>query len=125
MSTNEVSETVINLIDNGRVNWPRSISERNKFITENFSKVWDALLDINIDANAEVFSHADDELYGTSPYGACEKASGRAWDALSEILMLIIVLEDALGIDITPISKYDDKNHFAVEKAKVRQRLRP
>ena len=125
MSTSEVSETVINLIDNGRINWPRSISERNKFITENFGKVWAALFDINIDANVEVFSHLDDELVGTSPYGACERASGIAWDALGEILMLVLVLEDALGIDITPSSKYDDKNHFSVEKAKIRQRLRP
>ena len=124
MSTDDVSETVLRLFDSGRIRWPRSVSDRNKFIAENFGKVWDALLDINIHANLEVFSHLDDELVDTSLYGACERASGIAWDALGEILMLVLVLEDALGIDITPSSKYDEPNDFSVKKAKIRSRVR-
>jgi hypothetical protein len=124
MSTDDVSETVLRLFDSGRIRWPRSVSDRNKFIAENFGKVWDALLDINIHANLEVFSHLDDELAGTSLYGTCESASGTAWDALGEVLMLVVVLEDALGIDITPSSKYDKPNDFSVRKAKIRSRVR-
>lgn len=124
MSTDDVSETVLRLFDSGRIRWPRSVSDRNKFIAGNFGKVWDALLDINIQANLEVFSHLDDELADTSPYGACESASGIAWDALGEILMLVLVLEDALGIDIIPSSKYDEPNDFSVKKAKIRSRIR-
>ena len=123
MSTNDVSETVLRLFDSGSIRWPRSVSDRNKFIAENFGKVWDALIDINIHANLEVFSHLDDELADTSPYGACESASEIAWDALGEILMLVLVLEDTLGIDITPSSKYDEPNDFSVKKAKIRSRI--
>ena len=94
MSTSDVSETVLGLLDSGRISWPRSVSDRNKFIAENFGKVWDALLDVNIHANIEVFSHLDDKLVDTSLYGACERASGIAWDALGEVLMLVLVLED-------------------------------
>jgi len=124
MSTSDVSETVLGLLDSGRISWPRSVSDRNKFIAQNFGKVWDALLDINIHANIEVFSHLDDKLVDTSLYGACERASGIAWDALGEVLMLVLVLEDALGIDISPSSKYDKPNDFSVKKARIRSRVR-
>ena len=123
MSTSDVSETVLGLLDNGRISWPRSVSDRNKFIAENFGKVWDALLDINIHANIEVFSHLDDKLVDTSLYGACERASGIAWDALGEVLMLVLVLEDALGMDITFSPKYGEPNDFSIEKAKIRSRV--
>lgn len=122
MSTSDVSETVLRLIDCGRISWPKSVSDRNKFIVENFGKVWDALLQINIDANVEVFSHVDrNESYDTS---TSERASGIAWDALGEVLMLVLILEDALNIDITPSSKYDKPNDFSVKKAKIRSRIR-
>jgi len=123
MSTSDVSETVLGLLDSGRISWPRSVSDRNKFIAENFGKVWDALLDINIHANIEVFSHLDDKLVDTSLYGACERASGIAWDALGEVLMLVLVLEDALGMDITFSPKYGEPNDFSIEKAKIRSRV--
>jgi len=123
MSTNDVAETVLKLFDSGNITWPRSVSDRNKFITEHVGKVWNALLDINIHANLEVFSHLEDELAETSPYGACEKVSGVAWDALGEILMLIILLEDALGIDITFSLEYGEPNDFSVEKVKIRARV--
>jgi hypothetical protein len=125
MSTSDVSETVLGLLDSGRISWPRSVSDRNKFIAENFGKVWDALLDINIHANIEVFSHLDDKLVDTSLYGACERASGIAWDALGQVLMLVLVLEDALGMDITFSPKYGEPNDFSIEKAKIRSRVRP
>jgi len=123
MSTSDVSETVLGLLDSGRISWPRSVSDRNKFIAQNFGKVWDALLDINIHANIEVFSHLDDKLVDTSLYGACERASGIAWDALGEVLMLVLVLEDALGMDITFSPKYGEPNDFSIEKAKIRSRV--
>ncbi len=106
------------------MSWPRDTSDRNKFIEENFGKVWDALLDINIHANVEVFSHLDDELAGTSLYGTCETASGTAWNALGGVLILILMLEDAFGIDITPLSKYDKPNDFSTMKAKIRSGVR-
>jgi hypothetical protein len=124
MSTSDVSETVLSLLDNSRISWPSSRSDRNKFIAESFGKVWDALIDINAHANLEVFQHLDDELANTSLYGMCESASGIAWEALGEVLMLILVLEDALGIDITPSSNYDKPNDFSVKKAKIRSRVR-
>jgi hypothetical protein len=124
MSTSDVSETVLQLLDSGRISWPRSVSDRNKFIAENFGKVWDALLDINIHANLEVFSHLDDELASTSLYGTCESASGTAWGALGQVLMLVLVLEDALGIDITFSPTYGAPNDFSIEKAKIRLRVR-
>jgi hypothetical protein len=120
MAENEVSETILGLLDSGRISWPKSVIERNEFITENFGKVWDALLDINIHANLEIFSHMDDD---TSICGASENASGTAWDALSRVLLLILIFEDALGIDITFPSKYGQPNNFSAEKAKVRSRI--
>ena len=121
MAENEVAEMILKLLDNGRINWPKSVIERNEFITDNFSKVWDALLDINIGANIEIFSQIDDN---TSICGASENASGTAWHALSNVLLLILILEDALGIDITFSSKYSEPNDISVEKAKVRSRIR-
>jgi hypothetical protein len=121
MAENEVSETILGLLDSGRISWPKSVIERNEFITENFGKVWDALLDINIHANLEIFSHIDDD---TSICGASENASGTAWHALSNILLLILILEDALGIDITFSSKYGKPDEISVEKARVRSRIR-
>ncbi len=123
MSENEVSETVLGLLNSGRISWPRTVSERNRFIIDNFGKIWDALLDINVHANIEVFSHLDDKLAGTSLYGACENASGTAWNALSNVLTLILVLEDALAIDISFSSKYSDSKKISVEKAKIRSRV--
>jgi len=130
MSTSDVSDTVLELLDSGKISWPRSVSDRNKFIVGNLGKLWDALLNINIDANIEIFSHVDDELVETSPYGACEKVSGIAWDTLGEILMLVLVLEDALGIDITPLSeadkislKYGEPTEISTYKAKIRSRV--
>lgn len=125
MSEDEVSETVLSLLDSGKISWPKTVSERNKFIIDNFGKVWDALLNINMQANAEVYSHLDDKLADTSLYGACENASGTAWDALAQVLMLVLVLEDALDIDINISSKYGDPNELSVEKAKIRSRVRP
>jgi hypothetical protein len=121
MSTSDVSETVLRLLDSGRISWPRSASDRNKFIVENLGKVWDALSLINIDANIEVFLHIDENEYDTS---TSDRASGIAWEALGEVLMLVLILEDALGIDITPSLKYDKPNGFSVEKAKIRSRVR-
>ena len=122
MSTSDVSETVLRLLDSGVISWPRNASDRNKFIVENFGKVWDALLQVNIDANIEVLSQVDgNESYDTS---TSERASGIAWEALGEVLLLVLILEDALGIDITPSSKYDKPNDFSVKKAKIRSRVR-
>ena len=124
MSTDDVAETVLSRIESGSIKWPKSVSGRNKFITENFGKVWDALLDINIHANLQVLSHFDDELVGTSLCGTCERASGIAWNTLSEILMMVLVLEDALGIDIKFSSKYDEPDDLSTKKAKIRSRVK-
>ena len=74
------------------------------------------MFDINIHANIQIF---------TSPCEACEDNLGTAWDALSNILMLVLVLEDALGIDITFSSKYGKSDEISVEKAKIRTRVGP
>lgn len=117
----DVSETVLTLLDSGRISWPRSVSDRNKFITENFGKVWDALLDINIHSNLAVFSNIENDETDYVSYD--EHNSSIAWDALGEVLMLILILEDALGTDITFSSKYGEPNEFSTYKAKIRSRV--
>ena len=124
----DVSETVLRLIDTGKISWPKSVSDRNKLITESFGKVWDALLNININANVGVFSNLDniDKLTKIGYVSYDEDNSTIAWDAMGEVLVLILVLEDALSIDITPSSKYDVPNEptdISNYKAKIRSRL--
>jgi len=121
MASNEVSDTISGLLDGGKIIWPKSPTERSKFISDNFGMVWNALLSINIHANLEVFSHVDDD---SSFCGTCENASGTAWDALCRVLFLVLVLEDALGTDITFSSEYGKPDELSGEKAKVRSLLR-
>ena len=120
MSASEVYETVLKLIDEGKIIWPRNTQEHNQFITDNFGKVWDALLVINSDANIDIFSNLEKEV-GISH---AESTSDRAWEALANVLMLVILLEDSLGIDITPPLKYDEPDGFIAQKAKIRSRLK-
>lgn len=127
MSTSNESDAVLNLLDSGKIIWPESVSDRNKFIIERFCKVWDALLGININANIAVFSNLDkiDKLTKIDYVSYDEDNSTQAWAALCEVLMLIVILEDALGIDITFQPKYGEQNDFAIEKAKIRSRISP
>lgn len=126
MSTNDESEYVLKLLDSGEISWPKSVSDRNKFITEHFGKVWDALLDINIHANIAVLSNVDkiDKLTKIDYVSYDEDNSAQAWAALGEVLMLVVILEDALGIDITFSPKYGEPNDFSTYKAKIRSRIR-
>ena len=118
---NDVSESVLKLLDSGRISWPRSASDRNKFITDNLGKVWDGLLNININANAGVFSNLDNIDNGYVSYD--DHNSAIAWDILGKVLLLVLSLEDALGIDITPSLEYDKPMDFSVMKAKIRSRI--
>ena len=65
MEESDVSDTVLRLIDYGRISWPRGASDRKKFIAKSFGKVWDALLDINIDANIKAFSNSESIHWST------------------------------------------------------------
>ena len=121
MSINDVSDTVITLLDNGRIKWPKVISDRNQFIIENLGKVWDALLDINVYANMDIFSNLETEASFSSH---AEEISSKAWESLSSVLMLVLTLEDSLGIQINPSLKYDSPSDFSNQKARIRDRLR-
>jgi hypothetical protein len=113
MSSNDISDDVLKLLDSGRISWPNSLNDRNKFLIEHFSNVWDALLEINIDANIKLLNEQSDDI----------STSNRAWYALGDVLMLVILLEDALSIDITCLSKFDKPTDFANYKAKIRSRV--
>ena len=121
MSTNDVSDTVITLLDNGRIKWPKGISDRNQFIIENLGKVWNALEDINIYANTDIFSNLETK---NSCVSHAEEISSRAWASLSSILMLVLTLEDSLGIEISPSVKYGSPGDFSNQKARIRERLK-
>ena len=113
MSTNDISDDVLKLLDSGRISWPSTLNDRNKFLIEHFSNVWDALLEININANIKYLSEQSDDL----------SASDRAWHALGDVLMLVILLEDALSIDISCLSKFDKPTDFSTYEAKIRSRI--
>jgi hypothetical protein len=114
MSTNDISDDVLKLLDSGRISWPSNLNDRNKFLIEHFSNIWDALLEINIDANIKLLNEQSDDV----------STSNRAWHALGDVLMLVILLEDALSIDITCLSKFDKPTDFSTYKAKIRSRVR-
>jgi len=126
MSRSDVSDTVLSLLDSGKISWPRSVSERNKFITENLGKVWDALSNINVNANIGLALQDQGEHVSYD-----EDNSRIAWETLGKVLMLVLVLEDALGIDITALSeadkislKYGQPTEISAYKAKIRSRVR-
>ncbi len=124
MSDTEVSETVIRLLNRSMVTWPNAENDRVKFIEENISQTWDALVGINANANLEVFSHIDDKkLSRTSLFSTCETASGTAWKALANLLMLVLVLEEVLGTTINISSRFSDANEISQEKNKIRARI--
>lgn len=117
----EVHETVLELLNEGKISWPKNNKERNKFIIANFGDVWDALLNINIHANIEWLSDDANE----DSVASAANTGNRAWHALASALMLVLVLEDSLGINITPSWKYDfQQEDFIYQKNKVRSRIK-
>ena len=119
-----VSETVENLLDSGQIIRPNDASDLVKCTEDNFSKMWDALLDINRIANIELNSHSDDKLASTSLYAACDGISETAWNALAQILNLVPVLEHALGINISISSDlYYDLQELIAEKSGIRSEV--
>ena len=118
MATNDISDYVFRLLDNEKFVLPKNINERIIFITERLSKIWDALLDINIFSNIGI-STENDKQYVTY----YDRNSQSAWSALGETLILAIVLEDMLNVDIKFAPKYGGPNEFNIEKAKIRSKI--
>ena len=114
MFTDDVSQTVLELLDKKKVSWPKNSSERYEFLKKHIGKVWNCLLKINIDNNVKVFSGETEDV----------SIGNNAWDALGDVLMLIIVLEDVLKIDITPLSDFTKPKEFSTYKKRVRSKVR-
>lgn len=121
MSTNEVNEDVLKLIDTGKIVWPSSETAYYQFIADNIGMIWVNLLDINIEANVNVLSNCEEDIDTSTS----EHASSQAWNALAFLLMLTVALENSLNINIIPCFKYDfHREDFIKQKAKVRLGLK-
>jgi hypothetical protein len=117
MSTNDLPVSVLQRFDSGEIKWPKSIGDRGQFITERLSKIWNALLEINISANVHFLSsNLEDD------YGLVEDANW-AWGALGDAIVLIVMLEDVLGIDINLSTKSSKREELSVYKDKIRARI--
>ena len=121
VSEGDVSDTVLALLDSGKINWPMSVSDRHKFIEATIGKLWDALIDINVDANMEIGSRIENGTY--DELQSADTASQIAWATLGELLVLVLVLEETLGTDVTPLLKYDKPTEISSYKAKIRSKL--
>jgi hypothetical protein len=121
----DVSQSVLKLLEQKELTYPTTPAELNEFIANNLGKIWDAFLSININSNLGVYSNLDkaEKFAKVGFVSYDEDNSFTAWAGLERLLLLIISLEDFLGIEITPFSNYEKANDFSIMKFRIRNFL--
>ena len=111
--------------------YPKNANERSAFLTVFLGFMLDSLMKIYVDSTVEVLRYEDkSQKKSLSPSEMLRKSqealndsSQKSFNVLGILLILILVLEDSIGTNITPNVEYVEKKEIKAYKAKIRSKL--
>jgi hypothetical protein len=123
--TDGIYKKALEIAVEDKMKWPTSFQERNVFITENLGKLWDLITEANVQANMDIINN--EYLNGSNfedSFSCANTVSHVAWNACARLLLIIILLEDSLGVEINPNLKYEELKDFITQKSLIRSKLK-